>query len=211
MWIHNISGVEKTYEGIPIPDSSYYLIPSKHVLYEYQTNTTFISDLLSGVVRWSNDGITDITNPTAALSAMLGATPPQVEAQTQPFGSKVLPNGKKLFRRAQGISSALSVGSNNISFTIPYTACKITGVQVLNGEIGDTANFKVLDTAAGTVSGVPNYTLNQFGYNVNIVPDVADYPAKYDADMFVGLVLRLEYTSISAKTIYINFDLHEVI
>jgi hypothetical protein len=132
---------------------------------------------------------------------------------TLPFGAKILPNGKKLFRRVHGISAVVQNAPDSITYTITYPACKIMGVQIINGKVGDTANFKVLDTATGTITGVPNLLLNQFGFNVNIVPEVATYPSKYDADLIQGMQLLIEYDAIDEllpRTVYINFDLHEV-
>ena len=48
----------------------------------------------------------------------------------QPFAAKVLPNGKKLYKREHGIRETLVIGSNVILFTIPYPWVKITGFEV---------------------------------------------------------------------------------
>lgn len=139
-----------------------------------------------------------------------------------PFGSKVLSNGKKLFRRVHGISASVQDQPDTIDFVVPYPQCKITGVQILGGKLGDKCNFMVLDSVDGVIQqsmGValenitPNLQLNQFGFNVNIIPDVASYPSKYDADLVQGMVLRVVYDAVDElipRTIYINFDLHQV-
>lgn len=138
---------------------------------------------------------------------------PSMTAKTSPFAAKVLPNGKRIFTRIHGISGAVQNSPDTIDFTVPYTSCKITGIEITNGKIGDTANFKVVDTAQGSYSGVPNYVLNQFGFDVNISEKEYKYKSDYDADLYGGMKLRIEYDPVDEilpRTIYINFILHEI-
>jgi hypothetical protein len=130
-----------------------------------------------------------------------------------PFGAKILSDGSKLFRRVRSTSGEVTNTPTNIDFTVPFARCKVTGLQILNGAIGDKATFQVLDTANGTISGYPNVVLNTFGTDVYIVPNIAEYPSKYDADLIGGMKLRLVYTAAiqTPKNIYVNFDLHEVV
>lgn len=131
-----------------------------------------------------------------------------------PFPSKSLSNGKKLFRRVRGVSGQVQNVPVNIDFIVPFTNCKITGVQILGGKLGDKATFQVLDTATGTISGIPNALLNTFGEGVYIAPDKADYPSRYDADLIGGMTLRIIYDAadeLLPRNIYINLDLHEVV
>lgn len=156
-----------------------------------------------------------VSNLTRAISSVA------VEKQ-KPFGEKVLPDGKKIFRRVHGHSGSVQDTPTNIDFVVPYAKCKILGVEILNAKLGDKANFQVLDTADGLVQqsmGVPAGSitpflqLNQYGFDVFIRPDSALYPSKYDADLIGGMVLRMAYdpVDVEARTIYINFDLHEVV
>lgn len=130
--------------------------------------------------------------------------------QTLPFASKQLANGKKLYKREHGIQQTLSVGSNNIIFTVPYPWVKIIGIELVNGETLDTVDLYILDSIAGSYSGVPSYQLNQFGYSVNVAPSYYEEVCNYDADLYYGMQIKLIYNSISAKTIGINFNLNEV-
>ena len=130
--------------------------------------------------------------------------------QVQPFASKVLPNGKKLYKREHGIQATLSQGENVILFTVPYPWVKIIGIEVLYGEKLDTVDLMVLDSAQGTYSGVPNYKLNQFGFTVNVAEGEYEEENAYDADLYQGMQLKIVYQSQSAKTIGINFNLSEV-
>lgn len=148
------------------------------------------------------------------INILKGMLPQLVESVNQPFGSKVLPDGSKLFRRVRGTSASVQGTPDTIDFTIPFAKCKITGLQIIGGKLGDKATFQVVDTDAGTISGVPNYVLNTFGEDVYIVPDVANYPSKYDADLISGLKLRVIYDAVDEllpRDVYINFDLHEVV
>lgn len=131
-----------------------------------------------------------------------------------PFADKVLPNGKRLFTRVHGTSATVSGAPDTIDFEIPYAMCKLTGIDIINGELGDKINLKILDTVSGTISGVPNMVLNQFAYNVNIASNFHKFESRYDADMIQGLRIRVEYDAVTPdllpKIIYVNFYLHEV-
>lgn len=129
----------------------------------------------------------------------------------EPFSSKVLANGKKLFVRNHGQEFAASSGSNNIDFSIPYAHCKINEMEIINAEIGDKVNFKVLDSSTGTYTTVPYYQLNQFAYNLNVPEKYYKRSCSYDADLYINMIIRIEYTSVSAKTVYFNYVLHEVV
>lgn len=211
-WIFNKSGSEKTYRGLSFPDDTYTHIPAwaESLI---AIDDTVLSDITSGNIEISLDGTTSLIGNANQIAALNNSLPTKVEATNTPFASKTLPDGKKLFRRVHGFSGTVSDSTVNIDFTVPYAACKITGVQVIGGALGDTANFKVLDSSSGIISTVPYYQLNQFAYDINILPDVADYPSKYDADLISGLVLRIEYTpvDVGSRYIYVNVDLHQVV
>ena len=134
--------------------------------------------------------------------------------KTQPFSSKILPDGKKLNGRLHGISGVVSTSPGNIDFVVPYDNCKITGVEIIGGELGDKVNFKIFDTPTGLISGVPDLLLNQFGIDVNITSSLYKRDFAYDADLIKDLKLRIEYTTANLnllpKNIHINFVIHEV-
>jgi hypothetical protein len=134
-----------------------------------------------------------------------------IEVKLQvPFASKTLPNGNKLFKRYHGIQSVVSVGANDVIYTVPYPQVKIVGVDILYAEALDTVDFYVLDTITGTYSTIPNYTLNQFGFSVNVSKDFFRQESNYDADLYAGMQIKIVYNSQSAKTIGINFNMSEV-
>jgi len=127
-----------------------------------------------------------------------------------PFSSKTLPDGKKLYARTQGKEFTLVAGANTLDFSIPYPTCKITGVEIINGELGDKVDLFILDDPSGTYSTIPNDILNQFGFDTNIAKDFYKKESHYDADLYINMNISITYYSQSAKNIYINYLLHEV-
>jgi len=126
-----------------------------------------------------------------------------------PFASKTLEN-KKLYKRVHGISAELAAGANTIIYTIPYQWVKINGIEVINGESGDAVSFYILDSTTGTYSTIPNYTLNQFAFDVNIAKDYYEHKSEFDADLYQGMQVKIVYNSLSVKTVGINFLLNEL-
>ena len=126
-----------------------------------------------------------------------------------PFASKTL-GTKRLFKRINGISQEVLIGTNEIIFSIPYNWVKITGLEVINGEALDSVSLYVLDTPGGTYSTIPNYNLNQFGVNVNVSKDYYSYKSEFDADLYKDMQIKIVYTSLSEKIIGINLILNEV-
>jgi hypothetical protein len=131
-----------------------------------------------------------------------------------PFASKDLPNGKRLYRRTNGMTLTLpSSDSIVVSYTCPYAQAKINEVEVLWCPEGVTAQMRVKDTAAGTYSTVPNAVLDTFGSAVNIAKDYWKGRSEYDADIYGGMVLEFSITNLSSesKLVGINMVFHEVI
>jgi hypothetical protein len=117
---------------------------------------------------------------------------------------------KKLFARNTGFQHAMSVGANTVTYTLTYPWCKILGVEVIGAETLDYCDLEVYDTAAGTYSGVPNYKLNQFAYSVNIPMDYYIRLSQFDADIYQGMVIKITYNSVSAKTVGFNIIMNEL-
>lgn len=138
-----------------------------------------------------------------------------IQINSQPaFAAKTLPDGKKLFRRKHGISSTILANSSGIiSFTVPYNQAKINKAEIINCSNGDTVNLTVHDTTTGTYTTVPNYQLNQFGFNVQMPDGMYKDESQYDADLLLNMVVKIEYTNNtnSDKLIGVNITLHEVV
>jgi hypothetical protein len=126
-----------------------------------------------------------------------------------PFASKVFEN-KKLYKRVTGQQAAVYAGSNTILHTITYPWVKITGIECLGAELLDFVSFYVLDSTTGTYTTVPNFQLNQFGFDVNLRREYYKHESEFDADLYQGMQIKVVYNSVSAKTIGINYILNEV-
>ena len=158
--------------------------------------------------RIFKDGSADQTDFESSFPSLNSSIP--VSVQIQAFSAKTLANGKKLFARTTGFQATLTAGANVVTYTATYPLAKITGIEIVNCEALDTAQLKVLDTATGTFSGIPNSQLNQFGYTVNLPKDFYQRSSPFDADLYIGMVLKIEYTSVSAKTVGFNLIISQV-
>lgn len=158
------------------------------------------------VFKGTPDGTDFETNYLPAGQEAIDTTPA--------FASKKTSDGKSLFQRVHGMAMALdSTGAaKKFAFTVPYTICKITGVDVVNSLAGDCVDFKVLDTATGAYTTVPNYQLNQFGFCVYPSKDYYHHKSVYDADLFAGMQVEVTVTPVDsvARSLYANLILHEV-
>jgi hypothetical protein len=151
------------------------------------------------------------------LASYLTSANKQTVEQIQPFLSKILPTGKKIYRRAHGLAFTLNDSATNsgitiVEFTVPYAQCKITEAKILWAPEGIFANFEIYDTAAGTYSTIPNYKLNQFGFNIGITKDFFSDKSDYDADLYYGMIIRATFTNNTnvTKPMCIDLVLHEV-
>lgn len=155
------------------------------------------------------DGVNTF-NIANSIALIQGMFPSSIDIHSmQPFASKMI-DGKKLYNRTAGKTFTVVVGVNVLEYAIPFVAMKFDGLEILFAEEGDTVNLKVLDTVTGTYKGTPNALLNQFGYDVNIVPGFYHRGSKYDADIYQGMRIVVEYTATVAKTIAINYGIHEI-
>lgn len=129
-----------------------------------------------------------------------------------PFASKIVAGGK-LYRRKHGIRSTVSANSaKSIKFTVPYEIAKIDEVEIINCAGVDTVDLKILDSDTGTYTTVPNYLLNQFGFDVNLSDIYYTDASNYDAELNIGMQIEIIYKNNEpdTKSIGINFVLHEV-
>lgn len=118
---------------------------------------------------------------------------------------------KKLYARDTGFQKPLIQGINEISYTSTYPWAKIVGAEVIGCQALDVVDFKVYDTTQGSYSGYPNLLLNQFCYSLNLTEGSYHKIAQFDADIYVGMVVKITYTSISQKTVGINIIINEVV
>lgn len=131
------------------------------------------------------------------------------QGSSSPFASKTI-GTKNLYKRVTGMKFPVVMGSNNLNYVATFPWVKFTGIEIINGEVGDFISLYVLDTATGTYSTVPNAVLNQFGYSVNVIPVSYVHKSEFDADIYQGLQIKMVYTSVSVKTIGVNYIISEV-
>ena len=172
-------------------------------------NPDVVSNIADGTLMLVLNG-EDITDVAKAISILNNTDIKTVSAQNQAFSDKRLTDGKKLFKRVHGVKKTLATNEDTIEFIVPYTMSKISGIEILGADHGDTANFNVYDNAAGTISTIPNYKLNQFGFDVCLAKDFHKETSSYDADLILGMKLEVGVTSTAGKVIGVNFILHEV-
>lgn len=214
-YLYNTTESDLSFVGKTLPAEDYYLIPANLEL-KFSITSEILSALSEGdlIISRSADSSGHITDLSSAVDYLKENLPKLVDSTNYPFAAKTLPDGKKLYQRIHGFSATVSGTPDNITFTVPYPTCKITEIEILEGNTGDIVNFKVLDDTSGTYSGVPNYVLNQFGFSVNIAEKFYSRKSNYDADLYYGMQVRLEYDSTASdllpKTVYINLILHEV-
>ena len=212
--VKNISGSAKAWCGKEFAVDEEYTIPITN-LSKWQTNDTFLAAVALDHAS-IGDGSQYFTSLSEALGWLNGTGTRPVEVVTQkskpPFASKVIPGTDyKLFKRDTGKAFAVTTGSNDCDFVIPFNIMKVTGVEIMGAELGDHCDFEVYDTPSGAISTVPNYKLNQFGYSVYISKDYYRRECQYDADVIKDMKIRVKFTSVSDKTIYINYIIHEVV
>lgn len=187
-----------------------YDIPSVQ-LPQWSSDNDVLLNIINGNIVLANYG-ESITDVNKAIDILKGVVPTKVESSNYPFSSKILPDGKKLFRRVHGVSQTLTGTTGDILFNVPYNNCKITGIEIMGADLGDKISMYVLDTPTGTISGVPNYMLNQFGFNVQIATGLHGYHSNYDADLIKDMIIKVSYDAVTAdRTIYMNIFLHDVV
>jgi hypothetical protein len=152
--------------------------------------------------------------PENSVQQVAITSQPDLNIQSIPsFAAKTLVVGgvvKKLYARNTGIQQALDQGTNTITYVINYPWVKLLGVEVIGAETLDYCDFEVYDDAQGSYSGYPNLKLNQFAYSVNVPKDYYIRTSQFDADLYQGMMLKVTYNSVSAKTIGINLIMNEV-
>lgn len=164
----------------------------------------------------SDDDQTALANLVSAYiyaPALMTSVPNIAVQSTPPFGSKTISVSgvtKKLFSRYVGVQYPLTVGANVLTYTATLAWAKMMGVEAINSESLDTVDFLVLDDFLGTYSGTANAVLNQFSFTLNIAKDFYQRIAHFDADIYVGMVIKMNYVSVSNKTVGFNFIFNEV-
>lgn len=183
-----------------MPENWYYLYQNFSFLKDLSKNNIYISD---GIQEYVGDDANAYVSK-AVQSYQSTITP------TLPFAAKTY-GSKKLYKRVVGIQQAVALGvDTTFTWVCTFPWVKFMAVEIMGGETGDTCSFFVLDTSAGTYSGVPNAPLNQFGFTANVAKDFYEQRSEFDADIYQGLQIQMVYHSKSDKIIGVNFVMNEL-
>lgn len=131
----------------------------------------------------------------------------------KPFASKYVDNGR-LFLRKHGYDFLANPNTTTVfEIIVPYNICKLDSVEILNCNVNDCVDFKVLDDDIGSLTTIPKQIINQYGYAVRMPEGFYKDQSKYEADLTGGMYLQITYNNkqTSAKTICVNIDFHEVV
>lgn len=208
MRVKNNKETSDTWVGMTIEPSATYDLQASEIS-KWQSSDKVISDIGSGDLS-IGDGVTYKTSPSEAVKFLMGVLPIEVKVDEQPvFASKKI-GAKKLYTRATGKIFTLVEGANTLDFTVPFNEVKFNGLEIDKCKFGEKVSLKVLDTATGLLTTVPNYVLNQFGFDINLPDGFYRRMSDYDADLFIGLQIRVEYFAVEARNIGINYMLHEL-
>ena len=132
----------------------------------------------------------------------------------EPFATKVLKNGTKLFRRKHGKKETIQANtSKDIIFINPYNSAKVNKLEIIDANALDRIDLQVLDTPSGTISTIPNYMLNQFGFDVVVADLIYSDKSDYDADLIKDMQVKITYHNDSNidKEVGFNIIFHEVV
>lgn len=222
-YIKNIDIITRTYQGSDILAGEYFLIiPSEEP--DFSEDEDLLVDITGNKAIMAKDdsGLKDISDINESINFLKDIN--QVtETVYMPFASKTMSISgvkKSLFKRVHGVSeTALKDDETYIDFVIPYPHCKFSGANIIGCKLKDKVDFLVLDNVTNTYSGLDvgtygaNFTLNKFGFDVEMPDEPYENTSNYDADLYYGMVIRCIYKNTSLtddKYIAVNFWLHEV-
>jgi hypothetical protein len=207
IFIKNKTGSTNIFRGIELQNDEVFLIPSG-LVQSWGNDVVIVGHVVSGSLTVSSNG-SSFLNPIEGLKILQGFLVETKTIESPAFSAKVI-GGKKIFSRITGKKFPVIVGLNTLDFSIPKNEMKMNGVEITNGKEGETVNFKVLDTPTGTISTVPNYTLNQFAFDLNLPNGFYSQRSNYDADVIKDLVIRIEINAVEARDLCVNYLLHEM-
>ena len=217
-YIHNISGIEITYRGVPIADDGFLLIEGANLIW-YQTSDEVVEDLAGDYIRMSSDGIVDYSDsPAKNLAFLLGSSPEPTDSDGYTVRRSRAFSASDGYRfRGTGVSNTATKNTTtNIDYKMPEDRM-INGVHLfLDGhKWDDYIKFQVVDVdnLLGYGAGV---ILDEFGSTWNIDPntcaqrhEIIDYPAKIKKDLYLRTVYVSTGTVDDVK-VKINLYLHKV-
>lgn len=137
---------------------------------------------------------------------------------TEPFKTKQLSNGTKLFRRKHGKKALILANSETeVIFTVPYTQVKINELEIVGGNSLDRVDILIkspIDQETASIHNKePNIVLNQYGFDINISENFYIDKSEYDADVSKGFQIIIIYKNDTSSDVTVGFNLiyHEVV
>jgi len=136
----------------------------------------------------------------------------------EPFATKTLKDGSKLFRRKHGVFDTIPANSEkSIIFTAPYAKAKINKLEIIDANARDQIDMRVKSpvdpTTAAAYGFPPDISLNQFGFNVVVSDLLYSDKSDYDAEVYAGMQIEVVYKNRTnaAKEVGFNLIYHEVV
>jgi hypothetical protein len=184
----------------------------KNLETKYAMSEAVVNAIMAGDIVISADNSTELGKIQAINfllnSSIVDAGGYLIQRATA-FASKTI-DGKGLFKRVHGIQLMTVVGLNTFEFVIPYNQCKITGIELIGASFCDIADLEVYDTPTGTLSAIPNYKLNQFGFTVNVAEKYYEHKSEFDSDLIKNMKIEVHLTAQAIGKVGLNLILNEV-
>ena len=183
VYLKNISGIQKTFRGVVLADSAYYLIPETS-RYDWHNDSTIFDNVSNdeAQIAKSDDGINDIIDKTEQWNYLGNLIPPTIKLNKS---SSVTGTSEVIVKKPEGSSG--SIASHN--WTDPCTwyteSIRVTGeTLILNtGKIYDIANSNIIDLIHGRVSDEDDisssYLVKVYDNGVEKTEDT-DYTVDYE-------------------------------
>lgn len=220
MFIHNISGTEKTYIGTSIQDGEFYQVEESKKVH-YGNDELLLVDIMLGNIAISIDGMNDLDNKNAMINYIKGfginldnQGYQVVKSNNSAFSSSVLEDGSLLYLKIHGmrkvIGPAILDENNNLipteyefKFTIPYENAFLQGAEIFVDILCQTD--MTIDHPLGSV-------IEQYGFDVCTGKIIYKRQADYASKLPQGLVVNahVKNTELIEQEFGVNFILHEV-
>lgn len=211
-FVKNIDTISHTWAGVIIEPNSLYECQNRYEAECFYRSDTFIIALSNGKAEVYSDNIL-INGIEKSLTFLKNVFPVDdygnLISSNSPFAMKKV-NGKSLFKRVHGMQLLTVIGLNTFEFNIPYNQCKITGIELIGASSCDIADLEVYDTPTGTISTIPNYLLNQFGFTVNVAKDYYAHRSEFDSDLIKDMKIEVHLYAQAVGLVGLNLILNEV-
>lgn len=222
-YLYNNTQNAKIWNGQTINANEYFLIPNSVASENFSNDDLVISDLSTGdlIVSRTNNLEGNISSPAEAINFLKDINS---LSNIAPFSSKTLSNGKKLYKRLHGSNDEgftnpffqVAAGATEIiDVEVGYGHAKIEAMEIIGAGEEHSCELKILDDGDGSYSGtsIPNFELNQFSFHAGIAKGFHRFHSKYDADLYLGMIVSVEITNHSqvASKCALNIELNEVV